>query len=140
MNNFCAVVIGAVVAVMISMNGALAGFTGNPAASVIIHVVGLVTIIAVLFFTKSKVTVKKGIPVYLYSAGAIGVFTVLLNNLTASTLGVALTLALGLLGQSVASIVVDHFGLFGMKLSRFNRKKIAGLAVMAAGIAAMTIF
>ena len=76
----------------------------------------------------------------MYSAGAIGVFTVLFNNITFSTLGVSLTIALGLFGQSMASIVIDHYGLLGMKVIKFNPNKLVGLVLIILGIIVMAIF
>jgi transporter family-2 protein len=55
-------------------------------------------------------------------------------------LGISIPLALGLFGQSLASIIIDHFGLFGMKSIRFRKKKIIGLVFVAAGIVLMTAF
>lgn len=140
MNNFISVFIGALIAIMIMINGTLAIASGNYIASVIIHIVGFVSIILVILVTKSKMKLQKGIPLYLYSAGAIGVFTVLFNNLSFNSLGVSLTLALGLLGQSAASIIIDHFGLMGMKSIKFEKKKIIGLIFIISGIFVMAVF
>lgn len=140
MNNIFAIIIGGLIAIMIYFNGALAMCTGNYSSSIIIHVVGLIAMIVILIVRREKIKIKKGIPLYMYSAGVIGVFTVLLNNLTCATLGVSLTVALGLLGQSIASIVIDHFGLLGISVNKFNRKKIVGFTVILLGIVVMTIF
>jgi bacterial/archaeal transporter family-2 protein len=140
MYNFLAALSGALIAIMITFNGALSNAVGNYTSSIIIHVVGLISIILVLIISKSKIILRKKIPIYLYSAGAIGVFTVLFNNLSFSALGVSITLALGLLGQSLSSIIVDHFGILGMKVIKFEKKKIIGLLLIALGILIMTIF
>lgn len=140
MYNLLAVVIGACMAIMIPMNGILSEMTGNYKASVIIHTIGLVAIILVLCITKSKIGFQKGIPIYLYSAGAIGVFTVLFMSMSFSALGVSMTIALSLLGQSITSIVIDHFGLLGMKVMKFEQKKLIGLLFISSGIIIMTIF
>src|SRR6476659_3163683 len=109
---------------MIPLNGILSEMTGNYTSSVMIHIVGLVAIVIVLLVSKSKLRMQKGIPLYLYSAGAIGVFTVLFSNISFTALGVSITIALSLLGQSVSSIIIDHFGLLGMKVVKFEKKKI----------------
>lgn len=140
MNNIVSAFLGALIAIMIMFNGTLSDTVGNYASSVIIHMIGLFSIIVVLFITKSKIKIVKGIPFYLYSAGAIGVFTVLFNNLTFIKLGVSITLALGLLGQSLSSIIIDHFGLFGMKVIKFEKKKCIGLLFIILGIFVMTTF
>ncbi len=140
MTNLLSAFTGALIAIMILFNGALSNATGNYIATVIVHIIGLISIILALLITKSKLKLKKGLPLYLYSAGAIGVFTILFNNLTFKTLGVSITLALGLLGQSFASMVIDHFGLMGMKVIKFEKKKYIGLAFIILGIFIMTVF
>ncbi|MCI6668915.1 DMT family transporter [Romboutsia timonensis] len=140
MNNILSVLTGAFIAVMITFNGELGSRTGNYLSSVIIHIVGLMVIIGILIITKSKLKIDKEVPIYMYSAGAIGVFTVLFNNITFSTLGVSLTIALGLFGQSMASIVIDHYGLLGMKVIKFNPNKLVGLVLIILGIIVMAIF
>ena len=140
MYNLISIFIGGLISMMILLNGVLSNATGNYTSSVIIHMVGLFSIIMVLLLTKSKFKLQRGIPLYLYSAGAIGVFTVLFNNLSFAKLGVSIPLALGLLGQSLASIIIDHFGLLEMKVIRFEKKKIVGLLIISLGIVVMAVF
>lgn len=130
---------GALIAVMLMVNGVLAGNLGNYTSTVLIHVVGLVTIVAVLAVTRSRIKIPKGIPIYLFSAGVIGVFTVLFNNIGFIALGASLTIALGLLGQTLASILIDHFGWFGLPKMKFVKKKYFGLALIAMGIIVMIL-
>ncbi|SFC91011.1 transporter family-2 protein [Clostridium uliginosum] len=140
MNNLISAFIGALISIMLMFNGTLSNACGNYTSTVIIHIVGFFAIILLLLITKSKIKIQKGIPLYLYSAGAIGVFTVLFNNFSFAILGASILIALGLLGQSLASIIIDHFGLLGMKVIRFNKKKLIGLTFITLGIFVMTIF
>ena len=140
MNNLISTFIGVLIAIMVMFNGTLSNTLGNYTSIVVIHLVGLLAMILVLLATKSKIKNVKGIPLYLYSAGAIGVFTVLFTNLSFSALGLSLTLALGLLGQSLASMVIDHFGLLKMKVIKFEKKKCIGLLFITFGIFVMAIF
>jgi bacterial/archaeal transporter family-2 protein len=139
MNNFISGSIGALIAVMIVLNGTLSKTTGNYTSSIIIHFTGLLCVILILIINRSKINFNRNLPIYLYSAGAIGVFTILFNNLSFSALGVSITLALGLLGQSLCSIIIDHFGLLGMKINKFDKKKYIGLGIIIIGIYVMTI-
>lgn len=132
--------VGMLITIMIGLNGTLSNLLGNYISSIIVHFAGLSTVILVLFIKKNKITFKREIPLYLYSAGAIGVLILLFNNVTFNTIGVSLTVALGLLGQSVASIVIDSYGLFNMKLVRFNKKKLLGFMFISIGIIIMTIY
>ncbi|BDB01459.1 DMT family transporter [Clostridium botulinum] len=139
-NNLISAFIGTLIAIMTLFNGTLANTFGNYTSSIIIHVIGLFSITFVLLISRSKFKIQKGVPVYLYSAGAIGVFSVIFSNLSFSKLGVSLTLALGLLGQSLSSIFIDHFGLLGMKVIKFEKKKCIGLLFIILGIFIMTVF
>ncbi len=137
MYNSVSLFIGVLISVMIMINGTLSAASGNYAAVVIIHLVGLLGIIIAMLPGKAFRFKLKGIPLYLYSAGTIGIFTVLFNNMGYAALGVSLPLALGLFGQLLASLVIDHFGLFQMKKIRFEKKKFMGLAIIFAGILVM---
>ncbi|MBE6022174.1 MAG: DMT family transporter [Cellulosilyticum sp.] len=130
---------GSLLAFMVSSNGIIGEAAGNYASSVIIHLIGLVGVVVVLIITKAKFKNLRQFPLWMYSAGLIGIITVLFNNLTYTTLGVSLTVALGLLGQSVTSIVIDHFGLFGLPISRFDTKKILGFVIILIGIVIMAL-
>lgn len=140
MNNLLSAFIGALITIMVMFNGTLSKISGNYTSTVIIHIVGLLGILFVLLITKSKIKLETGLPLYLYSAGAIGVFTVIFNNFSYEILGASIPIALALLGQSIASIVIDNFGLLGMKISKFNKKKSIGLIFIVLGIFIMTIF
>lgn len=140
MNNLISGFIGALIAVMVMFNGTLSTAYGNYSSSIVIHVTGLFSIILVLLLSRSKFKIQNGVPLYLYSAGAIGVFTVLFNNLSFNRLGVSITLALGLLGQSLSSIIIDHFGLLKMNIVKFEKKKFIGLILITLGIFVMTVF
>ncbi len=136
---FLSLVAGSLLAFMVSSNGIVGEAAGNYASSVIIHFIGLVAVMAVLFITKAKFKNLRSIPLWMYSAGLIGIITVLFNNTTFTALGVSLTVALGLLGQSVTSIIIDHFGLFGLPVSRFDTKKILGFIIILSGIVIMAL-
>jgi bacterial/archaeal transporter family-2 protein len=132
--------IGVLITIMITLNGILSKNTNNYLSTVIIHLVGLICISSILLIKRIKFKFYKNIPIYIYSAGAIGVFTVLLNNLSFNYIGASLTLALGLLGQSITSIVIDHYGLLGAEISKFKKQKLFGLTIIAFGIVIMTLY
>ena len=139
MNYFISIFTGIVLAIMISLDGGLGNISGNYASSVIIHFVGLIGIIFVLIFTKSKIKNLKGIPFYMFTGGLIGILTVLFTNIGFSGLGVSLTVSLSLLGQLITSLIIDHFGYFNMPVIEFDKKKILGLIIIIAGIYVMTL-
>lgn len=137
MNNLITTIIGFLVAFMVLVNGILAGYTDLYMSSIIIHVVGLVCITLIIAIGKHKIKNLKAIPLFLYAGGILGVSNVVLTNLCFSYLGVSLTLALGQVGQFLASAVIDHYGFFGLKKIPFNKKKVWGLLIIAIGLTVM---
>lgn len=140
MHKFSAAFIGVLIAIMVAFNGTLDSEVGTYLATIIIHLVGLITIIFILIFKREKFLVKEGIPRYLFSAGSIGVFVVAFNNICFSNLGASLTLSLGIIGQLLLSCIIDHFGLLGMKIYKFKKKKLIGFVIIFMGIVIMTIY
>lgn len=133
--------IGALIAVMVSFNGILAGYTSSMFSVLVVHIVGITTVTLIVIFKREKKAAGGSrLPVIFFCAGIIGVLLTYLNNTCIVVLGVSLTLALGLVGQSVMSCIIDHFGLFGVDVSRFNRKKLFGFALCFAGVAVMVLF
>ena len=82
MYNFLSLLIGALVAIMVAFNGELSNGLGTYSSLVIIHLVGFIIILGIMFYKKIKISFRNSLPLYLYSAGAISVFTVMFNNLS----------------------------------------------------------
>lgn len=138
MSSIIALLDGVILAVMIMMNGTLANVYGNYSATVYIHLSGLLMVIIYMIMKKEKLKkATEAVPWYLYAGGAIGVLTVVFNNLTFLHLGVTITLALGLLGQTVFSLLFDQWGVLGTKVIKLEKKKIIGLSLIILGIVAM---
>lgn len=128
---------GILIALMVVFNGLLASRTGNSQSLIIIHVVGLLGTTLLLIGSRNKLKSIKGIPFYLFIAGALGIFNVLFNNISFLKLGATLTLCLNLLGQLIASMIIDHFGLLGQQVNKINSTKLFGISIMILGIVAM---
>lgn len=140
MNLLISTAIGACISLMLLFNGNLSNIYGNYITSIIIHTVGLFSITILIFIKKSSFKACKNIPWYFYSAGGIGIITVIFNNIAFSKLGVAITLAVSLLGQALTSIIIDHYGLFGLDIVKFRKEKLIGIFLVVLGIIIMTIF
>lgn len=125
---------GGLIAVMLVCNGALTAQYGVYSATVLIHAVGLLLISAALLLRREGVRPVKGLPLLAYSGGAIGVLTTVFNNLAFGQISVSAILSLGLLAQSVAALLIDQFGLFGMERRAFRARKLLGLLFLGAGV------
>ena len=125
---------GALLSLMNTANAQLSALYGNWAATVMIHLVGLVVLLP-LAFTWGRP--KGRAPWYQYTGGLIGILSVVFVNIGVSGIGVTANLVLMLLGQVTCSAVVDHFGLLGAAVHRMNPGKLLSMGVMALGCGAM---
>ncbi|MCE5188853.1 MAG: DMT family transporter [Eubacteriales bacterium] len=128
--------IGILVAVMIALNGGLTSLYGVYAATVVIHIVGLILIGAIIALRREKPFAKPQ-PWHLYIGGVLGVATTASTNYAFGQISLSAILALGLFGQSVAGVLVDQFGLFGMRRHRFRAYQLPGILFVVGGIAWM---
>lgn len=125
---------GILVAITIVQNGALNARYGMYLANVIIHMTGLIIVTLAALNKRQKLLPDRGTPARYYLGGVIGVSTVMFSNIAFTRISVSAILALCLLGQSITSIIIDQFGLFGMQKVGFNRKKLIGIAFIVLGI------
>ncbi len=132
-----AALLGALTAVMIALNGELARYLGNAASSVVVHLTGLLLVVLLVALARAGRPLRQAVPPLLLGGGALGALTVLFANIGVLGLGVSLTLALGLLGQTVSALAIDRFGWLGAPAVPSDRRKIASVALIVAGIAVM---
>jgi len=130
---------GILIAAAVAMNGGLTNVYGLYSASVFIHLSGLLLISIMHGVKKLNPFAGGRVPLYLYLGGVIGVLTVVFTNLSFGKISVSAILALGLLGQCIASLIVDQFGLFGMPRHSFAVSKLIGIALASAGIVVMIL-
>lgn len=141
MTIFFSVLSGVLIAAMILVNGDLAVAWGNYHATVFVHLSGLAAISLVVLFRREPLRGSwRAAPWHFYLGGVIGIMGVVGNNLSFAALGVSATLALGLLGQTAAALFIDSFGWLGAKKIPFDKRRLVGAALIAAGAAAMMLF
>jgi transporter family-2 protein len=118
------------------MNGGLAGQYGLYSATVLIHIFGLL-FISILLSIKREKPFSKKYPWTFYLGGAWGVLIILFASYAFGRISVSAILALGLLGQSVAGLIIDQFGILGMTKHPFKKHKIGGLLLILIGALSM---
>lgn len=134
------VLMGAIIAVMVMVNGELTALFGLHQSTVIIHIVGLVSVAAVVGIRRQRVIPRHKLPWYCFAGGAVGVLTTVFNNVAYGHISVSALLALGLLGQSVFSLLIDHFGWFEMEKRPMRKRKLIGLALCLGGVGVMLLW
>lgn len=132
---------GAILSVMIMVNGGLSARYGIFIAAAIIHAVGSLFALCVCALQKEKKELWRHRPVWIYLGGAIGVLTTLFNNFAYEKISTTSIVALGLLGQLITSVLIDCFGIFGMERRPIRGKspwgRFWGGVFALAGILAM---
>jgi transporter family-2 protein len=131
-----ALVAGVSMAVQGSINTKLGQVIGNWEAILVVHVVGLVTILILLFaFSVGKGDlgrITQG-PWYSPLGGLIGVLIVWGVVSSIPKLGVAVATTSIIVGQTLTALIIDHFGLFGLNQMPFTWLKGLGLVLLAVG-------
>ncbi len=74
------------------------------------------------------------LPWYAWMGGVYGVGFVCAAAFSAPRLGVATTITLMVAGQLIISMILDHFGAFGIEPRPISFGKIAGIALVALGV------
>ena len=134
-----AILSGALIAITVVQNGDLALYFGNYWGTVIVHAVGLVTILLVLLLRRERFVWNRRTPWYAYFGGVLGVLTVLGSNQSFATLGVSISVAMMLLGQALMGVAVDQFGLFDAERRPFHPKHILSFILIIGGIGVMLL-
>jgi len=137
MDSLLVLITGALIALMVSVNGGLTASFGVFPAAAIIHAVGTAFALALCFWRKKTPPVPRGLPAWLFLGGIIGVATTACNNFAFGRISTTSLVALGLLGQSAASLAADRYGLFGLPKRPAQKAALPGIAVSFAGMALM---
>jgi transporter family-2 protein len=125
---------GALLAVMLFVNGMTASMIGVYTGTLLFHLAGLLLIIIIIAVKRNKFIRWNEMKPVFFLPGILSVITILLNNLCVPELGVTLTIGISLYGQLIMSGLVEHFGLFGMPQNRFRKEKVLGFSIISLGI------
>jgi len=131
-----ALVAGITMAFQGSLNAILGKAVGLLEATFVVHLVGTVTVVIVLMLSRLGKTGLDQIgqaPWYAVLGGALSVLIIYAVVASISKLGVASATTLIILGQISAAVLIDHFGVFGLRQIPFTWWKFAGIALLATG-------
>ena len=132
--------IGVLITMMNGVNSRLSSVVGALTAALTIHVTGIVIIHGVLAArtvygrAAGKPLGKASrLPWYLYLGGVVGVGTVFSCNYAYTVLDASLAVALGLIGQTVFSIIADATGFLGRERRPVSARRLPGMALAVIG-------
>lgn len=131
------VLAGGATALQAPTNAKLMTAVGSPVnAAFVSFAVGTaaLALLAVLLPAKPDMAAARSLPWYAWVGGLYGVIFVIAATWGVPRLGVALTITLMVAGQLLISLILDHFGAFGSPVQPVNLGRIAGVALVVAGV------
>ena len=131
------VLAGGATALQAPTNARLAAAAASPVnAAFISFAVGTIALgmVAALMHTRPDWAETKALPWYVWIGGLYGAVFVVAAAWGVHRLGVALTITLMVAGQLLISLILDHFGAFGVPRQPLNLGRIGGVALVLAGV------
>ncbi|WP_025110703.1 DMT family transporter [Pseudomonas sp. H1h] len=129
---------GAVVPFQSAINSNLARGLGHPLwatlASLLVSVLLLLPVILALRLPLPSLGFISKAPLWMWAGGAFGVCFVALAVMLLPKLGASGFVALALAGQVIASMVLDHFGLFGLVEKQLTVSRLLGALLLIGGV------
>jgi transporter family-2 protein len=133
-----ALVLGAFLPIQAAINSRLAKFVSSPVmAAFISFAVGTVALLAYLLGTRQfrMAGWETGpVPWWIWIGGLLGTFYVAGIVVLVPRLGVALAFSLIVAGQMAAALIFDHFGWLGLAVREISWGRLAGAALLVAGV------
>ena len=133
---------GAALTVQIGANAAARRYLGGDAvaAALASFVIGAVALAVYGVAMRVPWTLRSALsaPAWVWSGGLLGGFYVVTSVLVGPRLGAAAFLALAVLGQLAASLVVDQFGWLGFAQHPITVARVVGALMLLGGVLLVT--
>jgi bacterial/archaeal transporter family-2 protein len=133
-----AFVAGMALTIQVGINSTLRRGLGNPGmATLVSFLVGTAGLALFLLLTRTSLPTKAAIdsvPPWAWFGGLVGAFYVATTVIAGPRLGSATLLALVVLGQLLASLVIDHYGWIGFPEHPISSLRILGAILLFGGV------
>jgi transporter family-2 protein len=133
-----AMIAGAVVPFQSAINANLGRGLGHPLwatlVSLLVSILVLLPIMLALRVPLPSMAFISRAPLWMWAGGAFGVCFISLALVLLPKLGASGFMALALAGQVVASLVLDHFGWFGLVQRQVSLPRVLGVVMLIAGV------
>jgi transporter family-2 protein len=106
-------------------------------AALVSFLVGTAALAGLLLATRTPMPDRDtlaSVPLWAWFGGLMGAFYVAISTVVASQLGTASLLGLALLGQLAMSLAADHYGWMGLPVHPISLTRLAGVALLGAGV------
>ena len=133
-----AVIAGAVVPFQSAINANLGRGLGHPLwatlASLLVSILVLLPVILALRLPLPSLGFITKAPLWMWTGGAFGVCFISLALVLLPKLGASGFIALAMAGQILASLLLDHFGLFGLVERQLTAPRLLGVLMLIGGV------
>lgn len=132
-----AILVGAGLTIQVGMNATVRLTLGSPVIATIVNFgVGLAALVLLAVATGARVVPGSAasVPTWAWFGGLLGAAYVAATTVLGPKLGAAALLALTLAGQMVAALLVDHYGVIGFPQNPVTPARLAGAALLVAGV------
>jgi transporter family-2 protein len=132
-----AILVGAGLTIQVGMNATVRLTLGSPVVATIVNFgVGLAALVLLAVATGARVVPGSAasVPAWAWFGGLLGAAYVAATTVLGPRLGAAALLALTLAGQMVAALLVDHYGVIGFPQNPVTPARLAGAALLVAGV------
>lgn len=114
--------------------GAMGQRIGGASSSLIVHLGGVVaSLLLVIARRGEQIEEWRTLPWYMLGCGAFGLVLYLSLNHTIPRVGATAAIAMLIVGQLLAGMVIDHIGAFGLVARAMDSSRIAALVLLLAG-------
>lgn len=122
--------------ILAALNAGLGTRIASPvaAAAMLFSVALTITLIILAIKGAPALAAVMAAPKHLFLAGVLVAFYILSITFIAPKFGVGNAVFFVLLGQLISAALIDHFGLFGARISPLSLPRAGGIALMAAGV------
>lgn len=126
------------VAVQAPTNAALARVSGSTwLAALISFLVGTAALLVIWAIDRTPLTAVRGAPWWAWFGGFYGAAFVAALAFSAPRLGLATTLTLAIASQLATALILDHYGLLGLRTQPISATRLAGAAFVLVGVVLM---
>ena len=131
------VLIGLAMTIQSGVNAQLRSAVNHPLfAAFLSFSGGLLSLGLILLFTRQPLpswSELSAVSWYKFTGGLLGAFVVTSVIFTVHRIGAANMFVLIVAGQLITAVLMDHFGLLGLKHAPINMKKMLGILLVIAG-------
>jgi transporter family-2 protein len=130
---------GAMLPIQFGINAQLASWLGSSIRAALVSFVVGALALAIVTVAVARDWPAAGriadAPWWVWTGGLLGAFYVLGSIVAAPRLGAVTLVSVILAGQALASLAADHYGWVGFEQHPVNGLRLAGVALLAAGVA-----